>query len=696
MKVPYSWLKDYVDITLEPKELAERLTMAGLEVVSIEEKLGDQVFEIEVTSNRPDWLSIIGVAREVAAICGRKLKMQNALACQAQPGQAKCKTQEKSGKDLPLSIKIEDKEGCLRYVGRVINDVKVASSPEWMQKRLEACGIRPVNNVVDITNYVLLEYGQPLHAFDYAKLAGGRIVVRRAVKDEEITAIDGRRIKLDSDVLVIADEKKPVALAGIMGGLESEVTGTTKDVLLESAYFDPVITRRSSKKLGTGTDSSYRFERGVDFEGVLTASERAAELIVEICGGVASSKVVDCKEVVPKSKKVFLAPKKANDVLGLRIPEEKQKAILKSLGFTVKKSKGGFDVTAPSFRRDVSLDVDLIEEIARVFGYDKIPVEIAATLNERPVRHKEIEGSKDKIVEDLVKDTLVGLGLNEIITYSLINPKILNNLGLAAEGLIELQNPLSEEQKAMRLSIVPSVLSIISRNINRKNLNLKLFELGRVYYREAEAEREDVHLYIALTGLKCDDWQRKKTNFTFFDMKGILEELFKQLGMEGVSFKEESSTLFSEAQSAAVYRNDEAIGYIGSVKKEVLHEFDIEHEVILAEIEFGALAKHSNLKRCFRGLPKYPSINRDISIVVPVGAASASATSIIKEKGGDLVKNVRLFDTYTGSQIPAGFKGLSFSIEYRDDSRTLVDEEVDAVHSNIKSAIIEALGAKIR
>lgn len=687
MKIPYSWLKDYVDIKLDPRQLAERFTMAGLEVVSIEDKGEDSIFEIEITSNRPDWLSIIGVAREAAAICGKRYVNQ----LQVLASQVKLVQGQANG----LRITIEDKKGCSRYVGRIISGVKVAPAPEWMQKRLEACGIRPINNVVDITNYVLLEYGQPLHAFDYAKLVGGKIVVRRAGKGEEIVAIDGAKIKLDEGILVIADEKRPIALAGIMGGLDSEVLSGTKTVLLESACFDPALTRRASRKLGIASESSYRFERGIDFEGVLKASDRAAELLVKLCGGIISYKTIDLKAITPKPKKIFLSTKKTNDVLGITIPDKKQEAILKSLGFAAKKSKGGFDVTAPSFRRDTLLDVDLMEEIARIFGYDNVPV----SLSQRPARQtaggqagSAQPKSKDKILEDLAKGSLIGLGLNEVITYSLISPKILIKSGLKSEGLIELENPLSEEQKVMRPSLIPSMLSIISRNINRKNLNLKLFEIGRVYYEPAGSLSEDTHLCVALTGLKCDDWQRKKAKFTFFDIKGILEELLQQLGIDGIDFRQENHAAFSEAQSAAI----EGIGYLGSVKKEILHQFDIEHEVILAEIEFGALVKHSSLGRRFREMPKYPSINRDISIVVPIGVSCESAASIIKEKGGNLVKNVRLFDTYAGSQIPSGFKGLSFSIEYRDDSRTLVDEEVDAVNSNIKSALIEALGAKIR
>ncbi|MGE4357715.1 MAG: phenylalanine--tRNA ligase subunit beta, partial [Candidatus Omnitrophota bacterium] len=441
MKVTYNWLKDFVEIKISPPLLAEKLTMAGLEVVSLEKFDDDWVFEIEITTNRPDWLSVLGIAREISAITGKRFKYPR----------LKSTVSYQSVTALPLKIRIEDKKGCLRYIGRIIDNVEIKPSPSWLQKRLIAVGLRPINNVVDITNYYLIETGQPMHAFDYDKIEGKTIIVRRAKEGEEIVTIDGERRKLDSSILVIADEIKPIAIAGIMGGKDSEVSDSTKTILLESAYFEPITIRRASQKLGLVTESSYRFERKVDLGTVYQAPLFALELIRKFASShkkrIISGKMIDLGLKEKEDKVICLNIRRVSDFLGKEITSEEIEDILEKLGFYVRKKKLFWEVQIPSFRRDIEIEEDLIEEIARIYGYDKFPLTLPRSEKiPQFVIDNSLQEMKKKIYE-----TLLGMGFTEVITYSLVGKVLLGRTNLNyTEEWLRVSNYLSKEQEFLR------------------------------------------------------------------------------------------------------------------------------------------------------------------------------------------------------------------------------------------------------
>ncbi len=681
MKVSYDWLKDYVNIHLKPKELAGRLIMAGLEVKSIDDKDGDYIFEIEVTSNRPDCLSIYGIAREIHGIFGLKLKpiKINSL---------------KNAKLQKPAIKIEGKRGCLRYVGRIIDEIVVNPSPKWLIDKIQSAGLRPVNNIVDITNFCLLELGQPLHAFDYDRLDGGEIIVREAKKGEEIVTIDGLKRKLDENTLVIADSKKPVAIAGVIGGKDSEVTSSTKRILLESAYFDPPTIRRASKKLGILTESSYRFERGVDLDGVLLASNKATQLICDLAKAKAISPPADVGIRKTRPTVINLTVSKANKILGMNIATSKCVAILKRLELKVKqKTKDSLEIIVPSFRRDLEGEIDLIEEIVRIYGYDKVP----ETLSRIPLWGKGSQKSEDRIIEDLIRRTLVGFGLNEAITYGLGSSGVyINNLNFSEGQLLKVKNPLSSETEVLRPSLLPGLLDVIAYNINRKISDIRIYELGKSYFCKTSGEPfEKNTLAIALCGMRTKDWQVKEI-VDIFDLKGIVEALFERLGISKYEFVAKSHPLLSPSISSAIKVNSKDVGILGKLDVAILDIYDISNPIFLSELDLELVAPHIKLESQFSGLPKYPSIIRDISLIVDEKILNSEIISTIRKTCGDLAVSVKPFDLYRGEQIPKGSKSILYSIEYRASDRTLTDEEVNRLDIKLREVLAQTLNAKIR
>ncbi|OGX05737.1 MAG: phenylalanine--tRNA ligase subunit beta, partial [Omnitrophica WOR_2 bacterium GWA2_47_8] len=483
MKLSYNWLKDYVAVKLPPEKLAHRLTMAGLEVEKIESVNGDSVFELEVTPNRPDCLNVLGLAREVSAILDASLKAP--------------KVEKLRIPSQKIDISVEDKKDCGRYIGTLISDVKVASSARWLEEKLQSIGTRGINNVVDITNFCLMELGQPLHAFDHDKLKGGAIIVRRARSGETIVTIDGVERKLDPSILVIADAQRPVAIAGIMGGRDTEVSERTKNILLESAYFDQVLIRRASRKLGLSSDSSYRFERGVAMQTVETASTRAAELIKKEAGGKVSAQ----QDVFSKTQKkaapaIALSLREINDRLGSNLSLAKCKAILNRLGFSVSSSgKDKLRLTAPAFRNDIKENVDIVEEVARIIGYDNLPLSIPR------IQVENITIKSNQTHEKKIRGILTALGFDEIITYSMVNQSMLDKTALGHLKGVRVQNPLSQDQEMLRPAVLPSLLSIVLLNLNRGQKDLRLFEIGKVY--SCEAEKKMIN--IVASGSKPGD-----------------------------------------------------------------------------------------------------------------------------------------------------------------------------------------------
>lgn len=688
MKVSLSWLKDYVDVRIRVEELAERLTMAGLEVTSIYKFGREVIFDIEVTPNRTDCLSIIGVAREVAAITKKKLKLPKAVIRSPQAISRKTKG---------VKIEIKDKQGCLRYVGRMIVKLNIVSSPLWLKSRLNALGVRAINNVVDITNYCLLELGQPLHAFDYDKLEGAKITIRRAVKGEEITTIDGVRRELDKGILVIADKFKPVAIAGIMGGKDTEVTGKTKRILLESAYFDPVTIRKASKHLGLVTESSYRFERGVNWENVFFASQRAAELIVQFAGG--KEKAVKEAPGLKRQKKAIvinLPLNLVNDTLGTSLSENKVKGILKALQFTVRrgKLKDELRVITPFFRQDITRAIDLVEEIARIYGYEQIPTTIP-----KATFHSSLFPFQRKIkIENKIRNILTGLGFNEVVSFSLISRNLLTKINLTEAEAIAVENPLSYEQEIMRPTLIPGLLDIIAWNLNRRAERIKIFELSSVYLKTQDRFIEREHLAFAISGRVFENWVcRVKIEADFFDLKGCLERLLERLGIEEYEFKStESPYLWPGKAAGLILKGEGEIGLLGAIKREILEEFDISNDVYVCEIKIGKMLSRITKERKFHKISKQPSISRDIALIVRNEIPSKEIVSIIEKKGRGIVNKVKFFDQYLGEQIPPGFRSLAYSIEYQAEERTLEDKEVNEIHSLICKELSEKLKAQIR
>ena len=675
MKVTYNWLKNFVDIKITPQELADKLTMAGLEVVALEKVEGDFVLEIEITSNRPDWLSVLGIAREVAAITGEKLKLDAA---------GKSKPQASSIKKL---IIIEDKKDCPLYTARIIKNIKVGSSPEWLSKRLELVGCRSVNNIVDITNYVLFELGQPLHAFDLDKLNQFEIKVRRANADEKIITIDGVTRLLSPEILVIADADKPLAIAGIMGGKETEVTFKTRNILLESAVFNPLLVRRAKQKLGLQSESAYRFERGVDLEAVSSASLAAGELILKLASGEPSGfKSMGASKA--RYPAINLEIVYLNKLLGTTIPVLKVKQILNRLGLQVTtKTRNILTVKVPSYRQDLKLPVDLVEEVARIYGYGKIPQTLPAVKPSRKVLDQ-------RDVTCGIKNILSGLGLDEVITYSLIDRELLNKSGInISAGLIEISNPLSKELEVLRPALFPSLIRALAYNLDQQQERVNIFEIANVFSGQVNNVKEDSLLGIALCGKNAFFTKQglAKDEITLLHLKGILESLFNRLGVKGFVFSRQ------EDNKINIIINHQQVGFMLDLNPQVLGAFDIKNrQVVLAQINLEMLWDSINLGKKFLDIPKYPEITRDISFAINEGVSVKELLMAIEVSGAPLLDQVKIVDYYQGKQIPAGFKGLTISCIYRLASRTLTEEEIAPVHNGICSLLTEQFGIKLR
>jgi len=674
MKITYNWLKDFVDINISPRELADKLTMAGLEVVSLEEKSGDFVFEIEITSNRPDWLSVFGIAREVAAITNLRLRTR------------KYTFKRKSKKSKLFKIEIEDKKDCSLYAARIIKGVKVGPSPEWLRKRLELVGCRSVNNVVDITNYVLFELGEPLHAFDLDKLTQDKISVRRGISGEKIITIDGLERTLSKNVLVIADSERSVAIAGVMGGINTEVSFTTKDILLEAAVFSAILVRRGRQELGLQSEASYRFERGVDREIAEKASLRAAELITEICGG---SEIIftSCGLAKTKPREVILNLSDTARILGVNIRAVKVKQILSNLGFMVKhKSENIFRVGVPSFRQDVNLPEDLIEEIARIFGYEHIPVSLPKISSNVTIRER-----RDLVYD--IKDILISLGLNEAITYSLTDSRILDDFNPASNA-IEIMNPLSQEQGFLRTTLLPGLIRAIAHNLNQKQDYAALFEIGNVFSKINHNPHEELKLSMAISGVKKTFLNEivVKDELGLLNLKGAIEALFIRLGIRDYDF-----VMQVKGPDVDIFLDKNPVGLISKLNTLLLDKFGIKNrDVFTLEVSLEKILSAANLGKKYAPLPKYPGIIRDISFILKQDNSVKDLLFVLQDKGRPLLRSLEIADYYKGKQIPTGYRGLTLSCTYSSSERTLTEEEVAPVHSLICSTLIDSFSAKIR
>ena len=681
MKLSLNWLKDYIDTKLSSDELIERLTMAGLEVESVETIGGDTVLEIEITPNRPDCLNVLGLAREIGAITDKAVKVL--VAGKEIPLTSLYKKEEK--KNL---VQVEDQKDCSRYVGTLIKDVQIKDAPREMQLRLEAIGIKSINNVVDITNFVLMETGQPLHAFDYDKLSGGKIVVRRAQEGESIVTLDGVERKLDPSILVIADDQKPVAIAGIMGGLETQITLGTKNILLESAHFDMGIIRRACRTLGLRSDSSYRFERNVNFANVLTGANRAAGLLLKQAGG----RIVAREEVAVKVKSVAVKIKvRTSDIeslLGTAITSIKVKTWLSKLGFKVTVLGGILTVRVPDHRADVGQDVDVIEEIARMIGFDRLPssMPVIKAVN-IPVDKRPRE------IKDAARRVLTAGGIDEIITHNMINSKMLAKSNMAGIKAMRIFNPLNQDQELMRPSMLPSMLQAAVTNINRGQKDLRFFEIGKRYFLDGEKET----LGVLLTGRRSNDWRlSKKDTVDIFDLKGLLQRICQSLGIKPV-YETNQLAALDPCCSASMMYNGKYLGALGKVDRKILNSWDIKNQdIYFAGLHLDELYPMPSLTLKYQPISEFPAVGRDVSLAVNKEVSFKQVEEICRHHGGEILKTVNFIEQYLGEKIPSGQKGLVFSCHYQSNIRTLREDEVTSVHERILQALTKDLNATRR
>ena len=793
MKTTYDWLRDYVDLDVSPQEVAERLTMLGLEVesleqvspqfkdvvaarivsvrplegsdhlvvaevdagpagkfttvsgapnvlegsvgvfalpgaalpggVSVEERrfgnvvsrgmlcseaeLGltsradqlwlledvepgtdvaklvgeDWVYEISVTPNRPDCLGTVGIARELAAYYGLQLRVPEPHV----PEEPDTKVTDH------VAVEVLDSENCPRYTARYLWDLEVRPSPFWMARRLELAGMRAINNIVDVTNYVMLELGQPLHAFDYDLLDGGKIVVRKAAAGEEFVTLDGKQHRLDNDMLMICDAAQPVAIAGVMGGENSEVRPETRRVLLESAYFRPESIRRTRRRLGISTESSYRFERGVDPNGVVRASDRAAELMAATAGAKVASGVLDVYPRPQEPWEVRLRPNRVVQVLGADIPVSRVTAILEGLDLKVQASADDhLSVQVPTFRPDLTREIDLIEEIARHYGYDSIEPDLRAEIDQT------LAGRGRDHWLNKARDLLTAMGFYEAVNLSFLSRSEASSFTTEPERLVRVINPLGEDLAWLRPSLLPGLLTSAVRNINRRTESVMLFEHGKVFSRGQDASyREHTALAAVASGaFALRHWRASPRLVDFYDLKGAVEVLVRRLTGQTPRFEAVELPWFSTGFSVQV--EERTVGVVGELSDSVLKKFDSEQSVFAFELSWDDLRQFCREERLYAPVPRFPAVVQDLALLADENVPAGAIEAVIRKHGGPHLKAVELFDLYRGKQIPAGKKSLAYTLRFQADDRTLTEDEVRAQIDEILEALKSELGVVLR
>jgi len=672
MVFSYNWLQSFFKRKLPaPEKLAELLTIHSFEVVKVKNENKDWILDIDVLPNRgPDCFSHLGIAREISTILNFKLEIENWKLMEDKKLKAK---------DF-ITVKVKDKKACPRYMARVITDVKVKSSPKWIQDRLNVCGLRPINNIVDIANYVMLETGQPLHAFDGEKLAGKKIIVRFAEEGEKITTLDEEKYDLDKNILVIADAKSPLAIAGIKGGKIPEIDEKTKIIVLESANFNSRVIRRESKRIDLKTDASWRFEHGIDPNLTEFAIARASHLIQEVAGGKVAQGLIDFypKKVLPKKIKLDLDYIKS--LLGIEISKKEIIKILKNLEFTVKElPKNALDVLISTRRIDVLIPEDLIEEIGRIHGYQKIPAIFPVSLLIPPKRNLDI------FWEDMTKDFLKEAGFTEVYNYSFISEKDAEIFKYKKKELVELENALSSEFQYLRPSLIPDLLKNIERNI-RDFSEIKIFELGRTF--TPWQAQDKIREKRMLTGVMTGD--------TFYHAKGTIDLLLNKLGISDVWYDEYKATpeesklsLWQAKKCAEIKINHQEIGFLGEISPKILDDLKIKGKIYVFDIDFEKLSKSASEEHEYRPISRFPAAVRDIAVLVPRLVRVEEVLNKIEEAGGNLIRDIDLFDIYEGEELPEDKKNLAFHIIYQSENRTLSSEEIDEIQNKIISALEE-------
>jgi phenylalanyl-tRNA synthetase beta chain len=682
---------------LLPKEQQEGILVLPADAelgTPIEKLLGldDKVLEFDLTPNRSDCLSILGAAYEVSAILGRDIKVPD-------PEQNLVETAEPVA--AHLSVSVAAPELCTHYAARVITGVTIGASPLWMQNRLMAAGIRPINNIVDITNYVMLEYGQPLHAFDAAKL-NGRIEVRLARSGETLVTLDDQERKLEPHMLLITDGEKPVALAGVMGGANSEVTADTVDIVLESAKFDGGSVRKTSRQLGLRSEASLRFEKEVDPGAVIPALNRAAALIQRYANGAVQKGVVQFNEARTAPRVITLSLEKLNRYLGTNLSTLEVKTLFSRLHFPCgDKEHGLLEVEVPTRRGDITLDVDLIEEVARLYGYDNIPT----TAIEGPTTPGALTPAQ--ALRRSLRSLLVHGGWQEVISYSFIHPDRTKLYPALTSGShpVALAMPMSEDRSVLRTSIIPQLLDASVYNMNRKQEDLALFEIGSVFFSGEQMltkqPREIPVLGLLLTGSRRgQQWNVAAEAVDFFDIKGALETIFDYVGIDGkVRYTADSPAGYHPGRSASVYLEtagqSELIGTVGQIHPELQQQYDLK-DTYVAEIALEPVIRHRNSAIRYQELTRFPSVERDIAVVVDEAVEAGELLRVISDNGGELLTQVRVFDVFTGSKLGEGKKSIAIALLYRHRERTLTDEEINGTHSRIVAALEQTFGAELR
>ena len=660
--------------------------------VTLGEALGltDTLLDISITPNRADCLCVMGVAREIAALTGQRVRGPR-VSLTDQGEEIKQKT----------SVTILDPDLCPRYVARVIEGVTIGPSPQWMKDRLEKVGIRSISNVVDVTNFVMMECGQPLHAFDFNFLEEGRIVVRRAHEGETFVTLDEVKRTLDHEMLMICDGVKPVAIAGVMGGMNSEIREDTKTVFLESAYFEPMGNRKTSLKLGLETEAAYRFGRGVDYGGAVFAANRAAQLIQELAGGRVVEGVVDAYPSPIRPRPISLSVRRNNEILGTEITSKQAKGYLEALELDVQEEgEDHLIVTPPSFRRDLERDIDLVEEIARLNGYDNIPVTL-------PKGHSSFsleERTRESLLGKKALEVLLSHGFQEVVTYSFISPASLDMICLDPEDPrrqpVKILNPLSEDLSILRTSLVPGLMETARYNLSWKNDTVRLFELKKVFMPQAgeRLPRERKSLAGLAIGLECEPhWAFPPRPVDFYDVKGCIEDLLEVLQMKGTTFRQaEDVPYLHPGKAARIVVGEEFLGVFGEVHPQVLAHYGMEQKAYLFEIDFEQIVRWAEEGKRFKPLAKFPAVSRDLSLVVDEALEAGSVVEAIWNLKQPFVDEVQFFDLYRGAPIPEGKKGVSYRIRYQSTDRTLTDEEVNQYHEKVISGLRDIFQAELR
>jgi phenylalanyl-tRNA synthetase beta chain len=693
MRVSFDWLKDFVKIDDTPELVAEKLTMLGLEIEALERVDGDVVFEVNVTPNRPDCLSIMGIARELSATYGIPFTFPDLNVVS-------------ESKELDFNVEILEPDLCQRYAGRIVHNLKVGPSPDWMKKRIEKCGIRSINNVVDVTNYVLLEFGHPLHAFDLSTIKGhlirvGTPKVTSGQSNMKFTTLDGTEREISGETLLIWDAEKPIAIAGVMGGRDTEVTEKTVDIFIESAYFEPTSIRRTSKTLGLKTESSYRFERGTDLKALKKALDRAAMLMHEVAGGTIYGKI----DIYPKRffpKQINVRYERVSRLLGVKLSEKEVLDCLQGLGLEIyEQSSEGFKVKVPPFRGDITMEADIIEEVARLYGYDKIPAELPKARLGADSRKENI--SSREIRRD-IRESLLKCGFDEAINLSFMGAHELALLSIPGDdtrrNLVQVRNPLREEDAYMRTTLVPALIRNLVHNLAHGNRELSLFEIAKAFIgTDRNSLPEEKERVAALYYREKTKTLYKDNTPDFFVVKGILDAMLEGIGLSDHSYVRSGEPFLHPGRSADIMIDGSKAGFIGELSPTVIEALDIKAQkpsVIVIEIDLGAIISLSKRNVVYKPLPKYPFVERDTAVVVDVGLLAAEIIGHVKAYPSGIIEDVSIFDIYQGGNIEVGKKSIAFNVRYRSPEKTLTDEEVEGLHKAIVDDILEKTGGQLR